>query len=93
MLYSVWDPAARRYNYFTAPGDDSVPPPAPPIHGRIAAQNAAWPLPKNAIQMGSGPVAKGMIASQHSTGMGDAVTNSLATVAAIAVIIYMAGKL
>lgn len=69
MIYSVWNPDGRRYDYFQdgAPASDSPQPNH--LHSRggdevgIASTRAAWPLPAGTKPAGSGPEPRGMLAS------------------------------
>lgn len=86
MIYSVWDQARRRYDYYDAPdaqrdNDTSAPRPA---HLRAQAlgtspERAAWPLPSNAQPIGNGKYARGMVASRQGSlsGLGFIPTLSL----------------
>lgn len=65
MIYSVWSPETRRYQYYSvgeAIEDDT---PAPSVRGgsRLgsAPGEATWELPKGAKAAGSGPRAKGVV--------------------------------
>lgn len=75
MIYSIWDQAKRRYDYFEAPGAVDRETSAPrPGHLRdqalgVSPERAAWPLPAGARPVGSGNYARGMIASRESGGM------------------------
>lgn len=80
MQYSVWDPLYKRYDYYQAPpkkGDIESP---TPTHLRNATKSSvglgsrvAWPLPSDAVKVGSGPLAKGSVAQTESSseGLGD----------------------
>lgn len=68
MRYSVWNHATRGYDYYEAPGSDPVHVGAPP---RAAAsslgatpEQAAWPLPTDAVRVGQGELPEGKIASR-----------------------------
>ena len=69
MIYSVWNQGARSYDYYEN-GDvqKSANTPIPshissPMLGATIDQ-AAWPLPPNAVKVGSGEFAKGRVASR-----------------------------
>ena len=75
MIYSVWDHATRRYSYFqTLEQSAAVNAPAPKhLAGMgddlgLSPEEAAWPLPSDAVKVGEGIAAKGMIASSASVG-------------------------
>ena len=71
MIYSVWNQAARLYDYY----EDGTPDaranaPAPRHLGRVdtlghTPDEAAWPLPFGARRTGSGPTAKGRVARRR----------------------------
>lgn len=68
MIWSVWNHAIRGYDYYRSPDpDDRVNTPSPKHiprkdHG-VPPDRASWPLPKNAVKIGSGELARGRIAS------------------------------
>ena len=71
MIYSVWNGAG--FDYYDGP--DKTKDPSVPSHlgGKsgqlgVVSEEAAWPLPNGAMKVGSGPMARGMIA-QHGTGL------------------------
>jgi hypothetical protein len=70
MTYSVWDHAARRYDYYQTPNNDTAAHAPKPKHLRggnklgLTPDQAAWPLPAGAMRTGSGKYPKGMIASR-----------------------------
>lgn len=67
MKYSVWNNAARRYDYYQAQGTNEIHAGAPPRASSFALgatpEQAAWPLPAGAVKIGSGDVPEGRIAS------------------------------
>lgn len=72
MIYSVWSPGSRAYQYYSvgeAAADDT---PAPKVNGggRLghAPGEATWELPKGATPVGSGPRAKGVVIHLAPTG-------------------------
>lgn len=73
MIYSVWSQAQRAYDYYRTPErseDTSAPKASHLRHGPLglAPEDAAWPLPANAVWYGRGKYAKGFIASARSPG-------------------------
>jgi len=73
MIYSVWNHALRRYDYFrTSERSAAVNSPSPKhLLGDsdelgLAPEEAAWPLPSDAVPVGSGKEPKGVIASRES---------------------------
>lgn len=100
MVYSVWNPVAKVYNYFATPADksDLETPPKPSVRGQTdigcCVDDITWSLPASAKPMGSGPLAKGMIARDGSAAgaLGDIVSGVLSSSfvvgAAIGVIAY-----
>lgn len=74
MTYSVWNPAAMVFDYYESPGalrDGVFAPPAPLAGGHslgLAPDEAARSLPVGAKHVGSGPYAKGLIASRNPLG-------------------------
>ena len=70
MRYSVWNTAARAYDYYEAPtASSSVHAGAPPRSSSSSlgatTDEAAWPLPPNATKVGSGEQPEGRIASRN----------------------------
>ena len=67
MNYSVWDSGTRRYDYYQAAGDTGIHAGAPPRASTFelgaTPEQAAWPLPDDAIKTGSGELPQGRIAS------------------------------
>lgn len=73
MIYSVWSHANRRYDYYRTPDrTDAVNSPSPShLLGSdddigVPPEEAAWPLPADAVLVGSGKDPKGCIASTES---------------------------
>ncbi len=72
MIYSVWSPTRRSYDYYETPEPTPTHTPARgtiPSSSKLGAtpEQAAWRLPMGARRVGSGPTARGRIAQ---TGMG-----------------------
>lgn len=72
MIYSVWVPEERGYNYYSvgeAIEDDT---PAPSVRGSTkigcAPGEATWLLPAGARPIGSGPRARGVVVHPASLG-------------------------
>lgn len=68
MIYSVYNYATRKYDYYTAPTKATPHAPAPPRAlgvGELGAtpDEAAWPLPIGAKRVGVGINPKGRIAT------------------------------
>ena len=72
MKFSVWRNDARRYDYYETPGNATIHAGAPPRASSDALgatpEEAAWPLPENAVKTGSGELPQGRIASREATG-------------------------
>lgn len=69
MIYSVWNPVAKQYDYFQSPSkptDADTPVPnhlkSKPKSPVGLSSDVAWPLPSDAVRVGSGLIAKGSIA-------------------------------
>lgn len=76
MIYSVWNHAERRYDYYQT-GEKSAKVNAPtPKHLSgahelgMTPEEAAWPLPMGAKLVGSGKIPKGMIAERGGQSLG-----------------------
>jgi hypothetical protein len=73
MKYSVWNSAARAYDYYEGHGDTGIHAGAPPraSSSELGAtpDQAAWPLPAGAVKVGTGEIPQGRIASTD-TGRG-----------------------
>ena len=67
MIYSVFRPDLRRYDYYEDGKATAEFPKPTHISGRIAAEKAAWPLPAGVRKVGEGVVPRGQIAR---TGLG-----------------------
>ena len=70
MIYSVWNQAARRYDYFETSEPASTVNAPPPKHLRpaklgLTPTQASWPLPASARAVGSGPEARGRVAHRR----------------------------
>lgn len=69
MLYSVWDPSARSYDYYQTAAAAPTAPPDPTHLERkalgLATEEAAWPLPSDARWVGRGAVARGVVAAKR----------------------------
>jgi hypothetical protein len=77
VSYSTWNPATAQWDYWTAMGGPNlrggVIAPAPRLrNGRlgIAPEDAARPLPMTAVKVGSGPIARGLVAHRGMGAMG-----------------------
>jgi len=81
MKYSVWNNAARRYDYYTAKGNNEIHAGAPPRASSFALgstpEQAAWPLPAGAVKVGSGDVPEGRIASTEAGSIKIDLTKSI----------------
>lgn len=70
MIYSVWDPGRKHYDYF-ATGEIEKGFPVPRISARklgVSPEAAAWTLPSDARHIGQGAEPKGMIAVKRGLG-------------------------
>ena len=67
MIYSVWRPDAKKYDYYEAPGSlaDDPKPSHLTFSPSIGSADSAspWPLPAGAKKTGSGDFAKGVVAT------------------------------
>lgn len=75
MTYSVWDHAARQYDYYQSPERSQATSAPKPDHLRgkalgLAPEDAAWPLPAGSRKVGTGKHPVGFIASRESQGLG-----------------------
>lgn len=74
MIYSVWNQAAEKYDYYESPTADAEYNAPAPRHLRPTTKlgatpsTAGWPLPSNARKVGSGDYARGRIASRGGGG-------------------------
>lgn len=79
MIYSVYNPTSKTYDYYEGPGPGGTHAGTPPIaRGRNALgatpEQASWKVPAGAKRVGRGPVARGRIAELgglSSFGLGD----------------------
>lgn len=67
MLYSVWNPSIRAFDYYDSPGTPALTNAPKPDHLRArelgsTIEQAAWPLPADAVKVGRGLQAQGMVA-------------------------------
>lgn len=76
MIYSVWNQPSRQYDYYRCTKLQKKANTPKPTHLLRSAKlgltvnQAAWPLPKDAIRIGSGPYARGRVASLSGSPMG-----------------------
>lgn len=74
MIYSVWNQATRRYDYYKAPSSTATHAGKPAHLSGLAAavtdqrmgstpEDAAWPLPPGAQKVGAGDRAIGQVAT------------------------------
>jgi len=97
VIYSVLNPRNREYDYFETGEVEPWHAPAPPLPSSASALGAtpeqiAWPLPRGARPIGSGPEARGRIATRAaartSTPLGlGAIEPALGAAAAVALMI------
>lgn len=88
MMYSVWNPSTRRYDYYESSRGTPEHAPAP-RHLRAQGMGATpdesgWPVPRDARRVGSGEEARGRIAS-----LGTSDTPNSMGVVAIATGLYV----
>ena len=92
MIYSVWNPAARAFDYYVSPEVQPTHTPAArhvPASGLGATpEETAWPLPPTARKVGAGPQAQGRIATMS----GFETARGNLTIAAVLVAAYFIGK-
>lgn len=76
MIYSLWNPVDNRYSYFSAPKErrgsgDDLPTPVLPKGTDIgvASTEAGRPIPAGAKAVGTGAMAKGVVAPMDRTGL------------------------
>lgn len=90
MIYSVWNPGSRAFDYYRGPQRMKGANVGKPGHLKAhelgaTPEQAAWPLPAGAVRVGQGAEARGRVA--HIEGgkasMGDVVTPRNAAKAAI----------
>lgn len=70
MTYSVWDQSIKAYRYYETPEPQETVNSPKPRHvrgGRIGAapEQAAWPLPGNARETGTGQYPRGHVATRR----------------------------
>lgn len=75
MIYSVWNHAARVYDYYeTREKNNATSAPKPghlkPSTLGLSPEQSAWPLPSNAKRIGQGKYPKGHIASKIVSSLG-----------------------
>jgi hypothetical protein len=85
VIYSVYRHTQRVFDYYEAPGPSgthATAPPAPLASGKLGAppEAATWRLPIGARKIGSGPYARGRIASMGGVALGEIATGDLAVV-------------
>lgn len=70
MRYSIWNNATRAYDYYDARDTSATHAGAPPRSGSNALgatpDEAAWPLPADAVKVGAGEQPQGRIASHEA---------------------------
>lgn len=76
MIYSVWNQAERRYDYYATPDKQKTANTPKARHIRpahalgVPPEAAAWPLPAGARLIGHGDYARGRIASRGGQALG-----------------------
>lgn len=75
MIYSLWNQPARQYDYYETTKTQLGANTPSPKHIRsgelgVPVEEAGWPLPAGAHKVGSGPFAKGRIASRGGQQLG-----------------------
>jgi hypothetical protein len=78
MIFSRWCPDTGGYDYFDSPstrygmGDDLPVPKLPKVHSVLGAcsTDVGRALPIDAVKIGSGPIARGMVAPMGRVGGG-----------------------
>ena len=70
MKFSVWNNGTRAYDYYESSGTPPIHAGAPPRASSSALgatpDEAAWPLPADAVKTGSGELPQGRIASRDA---------------------------
>jgi hypothetical protein len=75
VIYSTWDHARREYDYYQTPEKNGATQAPKPKHlsrswgnKELGAtpEEAAWPLPSNAVRIGAGKYPKGLIAQRKN---------------------------
>ncbi len=82
MIFSVWNQAARRYDYFETPGapptvNADAPKHLKPSKLGLTTVQASWPLPMGARRVGAGTQARGKIAHPRGGGGLGSVSDSI----------------
>jgi hypothetical protein len=75
MRYSVWNPGTLEFDYYEGPGAETTNA-VKPAHLKArtlgaTVDQAAWPLPSDAVRVGAGPLAVGRVAVAKRFGLGD----------------------
>jgi hypothetical protein len=88
MMYSVWNRAARRYDYYQTSEVGPTHAPAP-THVRSSGlgatpEEAAWPLPAGAKLVGHGELPRGRVARAGGGGLALGSTSSSGAMVALA---------
>lgn len=81
MIYSVWNQAARKYDYFEGGGAQALANTPTPGHMRLAPsgasiESALWPLPAGAKKVGDGEHVRGRLASPGRSGLSGFIPTS-----------------
>ncbi len=81
MIYSVWNQGAGVFDYFESPDQQAslnVEPPGHLVSRTLGStiDQAAWPLPGNVRQIGSGDAAVGRVATRKIGALGDDAAGS-----------------
>jgi hypothetical protein len=97
VIYSVYDPDRKIYDYYEAPGPrgtHATAPPVPLAQGQLGAtvDQAAWKVPPGAKKIGAGDLPRGRIAAMG--GLGDIVIGgqSVTRIAIFGALAYLAWR-
>ena len=105
MIYSAWNQAAKLYDYYETPEQQTTINSSPPKHIRggsdlgVTPEEAAWPIPTKAVLIGSGQFAKGRVANKPGTarmamsGLGSISTSPFSLILTVIGAYYIWSKL
>lgn len=93
MIFSVWNQGTSQFDYFET--DElqqklNAPKPSHLVQRTLGAtpEQAAWPLPRNARPIGTGPNAIGRVAAHKNSGaLGDAASDNAVSVSAVLLLV------
>lgn len=95
-MYSVYNVATKRYDYYEGSGPKQTHAGAPPISNAhslgATVESAAWRMPMDARKVGTGDLPRGRIARGGARSLGDFASGDAMKIGAVALVAYLAWR-